>query len=57
MPSKKRYETIHLKKKEKWECARGHEEHISGSGEHDSRPKRSRTRKDIERKWRQEYDL
>lgn len=41
----KRKITIKLQGKKPWEVSRGHSEHRGGSGSHDSRPKRKRTRK------------
>lgn len=35
---------------------RGHQQHISGSGVHDSRPKRMRTRSDQKRGWAKDYE-
>jgi len=35
---------ISIKTKKPWEVSRGHQGHQSGSGQHDSRPKRQRTR-------------
>ena len=40
----KKYEPIKIKTKKPWEVSRGHQGHRSGSGQHDSRPKRLRTR-------------
>ena len=36
--------------------ALGHQSHDSGSGVHDSRPKRKRTRKAQEREWKEDQD-
>jgi len=36
--------------------ALGHQSHDSGSGVHDSRPKRKRTRKTQEREWKEDQD-
>lgn len=35
--------------------AMGHQPHITGSGAHDSRPKRQRTRQAQRQAWRKEY--
>ncbi len=45
---------IKLKVKKPWELPTGHREERYTVM--DNRPKRQRTRKDIERQWRQEYD-
>ena len=37
--------TIKLNVKEQWEVGRGHTPHRSGSGKHDSRPRKLRTRR------------
>lgn len=41
---------IRLNVKQEWNCAKGHTPHKTGSGEHDSRPKRQRTRMDVKLK-------
>lgn len=41
---------IKLNVKQEWNCAKGHNPHKTGSGEHDSRPKRERTRMDVKRR-------
>jgi len=43
--------TIKIKVKKPWEAAKGHSEHRSGAGVHDSRPKRERTRQAQRRAW------
>jgi len=48
--------TIKVNVKQPWEAARGHQEHRSGSGKHDCRPKRKRTRVDQRRAWQKEYE-
>ena len=53
---KKKYDSIRLNTKPIWEASRGHSEHISGSGTHDNRPKRSRTRGDANRNAMRDYD-
>lgn len=52
----KKYDTIRLNVKPIWEVGRGHADHISGSGTHDNRPKRQRTRGDANRKAMRDYD-
>lgn len=46
---------IKLKSIEPWEVRKGHREDRADTT-FDNRPKRQRTRKDVERQWRQEYD-
>lgn len=46
---------IKIKTKKPWELPTGHRED-RGDTSMDNRPKRQRTRKDIERQWRQEYE-
>lgn len=50
-----RKNTIKLKVKHPWELSTGHKEHRDTLM--DNRPKRQRTRRDIDRSWRQEYDM
>lgn len=50
-----KYGKIKLKTKKIWELAHGHNIHRSGSGHHDNRPRRSRTRMDIRRRAIAEY--
>jgi len=52
----KKYDSIHLNVKPIWEVGRGHANHISGSGSHDNRPKRGRTRGDQKRRVMRDYD-
>lgn len=47
---------IKLKTRKPWEISKGHMEHRTDTT-FDNRPKRLRTRKDIERDWRNEYDM
>ncbi len=47
---------ISLNLKKVWELPRGHEEHLTGTGVHDNRPKRERTRNAANRKAIREYD-
>lgn len=46
---------IKIKTKKPWELATGHRE--DRNTVMDNRPKRQRTRKDIERNWQKEYDF
>ncbi len=46
---------IKVKKVMPWEVRQGHQEHKNTL--FDNRPKRRRTRHDIDREWRQEYDM
>lgn len=46
---------IKIKTKMPWQLPTGHKEHKDTT--FDNRPKRLRTRKDIERSWRDEYDM
>ena len=39
-----------------WKIGMGHNDHISGSGKHDNRPKRERTRKASFNKHMKEFD-
>lgn len=48
--------TISLNLKRVWEVPRGHCEHLTGTGVHDSRTKRERTRGAANRKSIREYD-
>lgn len=48
--------TISLNLKRVWELPRGHCEHLTGTGVHDSRIKRERTRGAANRKAIREYD-
>lgn len=47
---------IKLKVKQPWELPTGHRQDRTNTT-FDSRPKRKRTRNDIDRQWRQEYDM
>lgn len=57
MTSRRKYENIKIKVKKFWEVPTGHNTHRSGSGTMDNRPKRQRTRKDIDKSWQNEYDM
>ena len=48
--------TISLNLKRVWELPRGHEDHMTGTGVHDNRPKRLRTRNASNRKAIRDYD-
>ena len=48
--------TINLNLKRVWELPRGHCEHLTGTGIHDNRIKRERTRGAANRKAIREYD-
>ncbi len=48
--------TIKLKVKQPWEMPTGHRED-RGNTTFDNRPKRRRTRNDVDREWRKEYDM
>ena len=47
---------IKIKVKKPWQVATGHKENHSDTT-FDNRPKRLRTRKAIDRQWRNEYDM
>lgn len=47
---------IKIKKKKIWELPEGHHEHRSGSGTHDSRPRRLKTRADVTRQAIREWE-
>jgi hypothetical protein len=57
MSSKRKYETIKLNTRKPWETPMGHHNHLSGSGTHNTKPKRLRTRNAIDKQWRKEYDM
>ena len=48
--------TIKLNLKKVWELPRGHEDHLTGTGVHDNRPKRLRTRGAANRKAIRDFD-
>jgi hypothetical protein len=54
-PRRKYGDKIKIKVKKPWEVPTGHKEHRDTTI--DSRPKRQRTRKDIDRGWQREYDI
>ena len=45
-----KYGSIKVKTKKPWEVSRGHNSYRSGSGTHDNRPHRVRTRMDVRRR-------
>lgn len=47
---------INLNLKKVWELPRGHEDHLTGTGVHDNRPKRLRTRAAANRKAIRDFD-
>ena len=53
-PRRKYGNKLKLKVKQPWELSTGHKEYRDTVM--DNRPKRQRTRKDIERQWRNEYE-
>jgi hypothetical protein len=54
-PRRKYGNKIKLKVKKPWEVPTGHKEHRNTVM--DNRPKRMRTRKAIDKQWRNEYDV
>jgi len=52
---KRNHNKIKIKVKQPWELATGHREDRNTL--FDNRPKRQRTRRDIDRSWRQDYDM
>jgi hypothetical protein len=54
-PRRKYGKAIKLKVKKPWEVPTGHKEHRDTVM--DNRPKRMRTRKAIDKQWRNEYDV
>ena len=55
MRPRRKYGMVKVKVKAQWEVATGHREHRDTLM--DSRPKRQRTRRDIDKTWRREYDI
>lgn len=55
MRPRRKYQNIKVKTKKPWELATGHREHKDTLM--DNRPKRQRTRRDIDNCWRKEYDM
>ena len=56
MTSRRKYENLKIKVKKRWELSTGHKEDRQDTTM-DNRPKRQRTRQDIDRTWREEYDM
>lgn len=54
MRPKRNHNKIKIKVKKPWELSTGHREHRDTIM--DNRPKRQRTRRDIERAWQEEYE-
>lgn len=50
-----RRNVVKVKKVMPWEMRQGHQEHKYTV--FDNRPKRQRTRRDIDKQWRNEYDM
>ena len=50
-----KYGKVKVSTKKPWEVGRGHNSHRSGSGTHDNRPRRVRTRMDVRRQAIREY--
>ena len=51
-----KYGKVKVSTKKPWEVSRGHNSHRSGSGTHDNRPRRVRTRMDVRRRSIGEYE-
>jgi hypothetical protein len=54
-PRRKYGNNIKLKVKKPWELSTGHKEYRDTSM--DNRPKRRRTRRDIDKEWQNEYNM
>ena len=54
-PRRKYGNNIKLKVKKPWAVSTGHKEYRDTTM--DNRPKRRRTRRDIDKEWQQEYDI
>jgi hypothetical protein len=54
-PRRKYGNNIKIKAKKPWEVSTGHKEYRDTTM--DNRPKRRRTRRDIDKEWQQEYDI
>ncbi len=52
---RRKYGSLKIKVKQPWELSTGHKEHRDTLM--DNRPKRLRTRQDIDRSWRRDYDM
>ena len=55
MGHKRKYDTIKLNIRKQWELPTGHKEFRDTTM--DNRPKRLRTRKAIDKQWREEYNM
>ena len=55
MTSRRKYENVKIKVKQRWELATGHREHRDTVM--DNRPKRERTRSAVDKTWRRDYDM
>lgn len=55
MTSRRKFENIQIKVRKRWELPTGHKEHRDTTM--DNRPKRQRTRRDIDKGWRDEYNV
>jgi hypothetical protein len=56
MRPRRKYGKFKIKAKHSWEMATGHREDRRDTSM-DNRPKRQRTRHDIDKSWRDEYDM
>lgn len=56
MRPRRKYGNLKIKTKKSWQLPMGHTEDRSITS-FDSRPKRQRTRRDIDKTWRDEYDM
>lgn len=52
---RRNHNKLKIKVKRPWEMSTGHKEHRDTIM--DNRPKRQRTRRDIDKSWRDEYDM
>ena len=55
MTTLRKFQNIQIKIKKRWELPTGHKEHKHTIM--DNRPKRMRTRQDIDKAWREEYNI
>lgn len=56
MTSRRKYENVKIKVKKRWEVPTGHKEDRKVTT-FDHRPKRQRSRNDVDKAWRNEYDM
>lgn len=56
MSNRKSWDNKMKDKEKKHRVIYEHVEHRSGSGKHDSRPKRERTREKSNQKWKKDYE-